>query len=207
MVPAVSTAYEDRAPADSPDEDSGAPQEEQPANLYASLGDITNLAVVRSVSCLFTRIVPFGIEGVAQTLSARRELTLEHSRQWLNHVGLRHSIEELEGDPEIIAATREILNESAAKLADEFRLSLDYYGTQQGAAAINEIVFCGAGTTVPDSSSGFRSSLDIPVAYPGPPRFSTSTRRRLRVSPFPSASHWRADRAPRRPDPTRAPPP
>ena len=138
------------------------PPQEQPANLYASLGDITNLAVVQSASCLFTRIVPFGIEGVAQTLSARRELTLEHSRQWLNHVGLKHSIEELEGDPEIIAATREILNESAAKLADEFRLSLDYYGTQQGAAAINEIVFCGAGTTVP----GLVERLQVELGYP-----------------------------------------
>jgi type IV pilus assembly protein PilM len=162
VVPAVTTAYEDRAPADAPAQDSVTPPEEQPANLYASLGDITNLAVVRSVSCLFTRIVPFGIEGVAQTLSARRELTLEHSRQWLNHVGLKHSIEELEGDAEIIAATREILNESAAKLAEEFRLSLDYYGTQPGAAAINEIVFCGAGTTVP----GLVERLQVELGYP-----------------------------------------
>ncbi len=161
-APAATTAYEDRAAGESAVAPAGMLADDQPANLYASLGDITNLAVVRSTNCLFTRIVPFGIEGVVQTLAERRELTLEHSRQWITHVGLHNAIEEIEGDAEIIEATRTILNESAAKLADEFRLSLDYYGAQEGAAAISEIVFCGAGTTVP----GLVDRLQVDVGYP-----------------------------------------
>ena len=55
---------------------------------YCNLGDVTNLAVARGSSCLFTRVSSFGIEGIAQRVAERRELTLEHARQWLVHVGL-----------------------------------------------------------------------------------------------------------------------
>lgn len=162
VAPPPATAYEDRAAGETGVASAGMLAEDQPANLYASLGDITNLAVVRSPNCLFTRIVPFGIEGVVQKLAERRELTLEHSRGWLNHVGIERGIEDIEGDPEIVAASREVLEECAAKLADEFRLSLDYYGAQEGAAPISEIVFCGAGTTVP----GLVDRLQTDLGYP-----------------------------------------
>ena len=59
-----------------------------PARLYCNLGDVTNLAVARGSTCLFTRVSPFGVEGIAQKLAERRQLTLEHARQWLVHVGL-----------------------------------------------------------------------------------------------------------------------
>ena len=62
-----------------------------PAQLYCNLGDVINLAVARGSACLFTRISPFGVEGIAQQLAERRQLTLEHARQWLVHVGLERS--------------------------------------------------------------------------------------------------------------------
>ena len=64
-----------------------------PAKLYCNLGDVTNLAVARGSSCLFTRVSPFGVEGIAQKLAERRQLTLEHARQWLVHVGLDKPVE------------------------------------------------------------------------------------------------------------------
>jgi len=140
-------SYEERMAAAGGEGETAIPM--PPARLFCALGDVTNLAVASGSTCLFTRISTFGMEGIAQRLSERRELTLEHSRQWLRHVGLVDSPEEIDGDPEIIAAAREALEEGVRKLADELRLSLDYYGTQDGAVAVEEIVFCGAGSAVP----------------------------------------------------------
>lgn len=134
----------------------------QPARLYCNLGDITNLAVARGTSCLFTRISSFGVEGIAQRLAERRELTLEHARQWLGHVGLKRPLEEIEGDPEILSAARDVLTEGVQRLAGELRMSLDFYGAQEGAVAIEEVVACGAGTAI----EGLIPRLGVELGYP-----------------------------------------
>jgi type IV pilus assembly protein PilM len=120
-----------------------------PTALYCNLGDVTNLAVARGSTCLFTRISPFGVEAVAQRLAERRTLSLEHARQWLVHVGLERPVPEIEGDPEIVSATREALEEGSSKLADELRLSLDFYGAQDGVPKVEKIVVAGPGSTIP----------------------------------------------------------
>ncbi len=141
-----------------------------PARLYCNLGDVTNLAVARGSSCLFTRIAAFGVEGIAQKLAERRQLTLEHSRQWLNHVGLERPVEAVDGDPKHIAAARECLADGAAKLADELRLSLEYYGAQEGAVAIEGIVACGPGAMIPGLVERLQRDLGHPftIAKPTP---------------------------------------
>jgi len=140
-----------------------------PARLFCNLGDVTNLAVARGSACLFTRIAAFGVEGMAQKLAERRELTLEHSRQWLSHVGLEEPEEAIDGDPEHIAAARQCLTEGASKLADELRLSLDYYAAQEGAVAIEDVVACGPGTTIPGLVDHLQRSLGRPftISQPG----------------------------------------
>lgn len=120
-----------------------------PAVLYCNLGDVTNLAVARASTCLFTRVSPFGVETIAQSLAERRTLSLEHARQWLVHVGLERETFELEGDAEIISAARETLEQGASKLADELRLSLEFYAAQEGAPAVESIVVAGPGSTIP----------------------------------------------------------
>ncbi len=124
-------------------------QESMPTKIYCNLGDVTNLAVARGSSCLFTRVSPFGVEGIAQKLAERRRLTLDHARRWLVHVGLDSPVEGIEGDSETISAARDSLAEGAARLVDELRLSLEYYAAQEGAMAIECIVACGPGTTIP----------------------------------------------------------
>ena len=97
-------AYEERAAAHASGEQGVVLTENHaPAKLFCNLGDVTNLAVARGSSCLFTRIASFGIEGIAQKLAERRRLTVEHSRQWLIHVGLEQPVEAIEGDPEHMA--------------------------------------------------------------------------------------------------------
>ena len=43
---------------------------------------------------------------MASELAERRGLTLEHARGWLRHVGLLVPIDDLDGDPEIVAEAR-----------------------------------------------------------------------------------------------------
>ena len=120
-----------------------------PAKLYCNLGDVTNLAVARGSDCLFTRIAAFGVEGIAQRLAERRQLTLEHARQWLTHVGLESPTEGVDGDPETVGAARDALLEGASRLADELRLSLEFYAAQEAAVPVSGVVACGPGTTIP----------------------------------------------------------
>jgi type IV pilus assembly protein PilM len=166
FVAAPTISYEERIAAGANAEPVAA--EIRPARLYCNLGDVLNLAVAQGHSCVFTRTSPFGVEGMAQKLAERRSLNLEHSRQWLNHVGLDRPLEEIDGDPEIISATREVLVEGANKLADELRLSLQYYGAQDHALAIERIVACGPGTMVPGLVDRLQTELGQPFAVGGP---------------------------------------
>jgi type IV pilus assembly protein PilM len=120
-----------------------------PTRMYCDLGDVTNVAVARGSTCLFTRVCPFGMEGIAQRLAERRQLTLEHARGWLTHVGLEAPVESIDGDPAIVSAARDSLAEGASRLIDELRLTLEYYAAQEGAAPVDGVVACGSGTTVP----------------------------------------------------------
>ena len=130
-----------------------------PTVLYCNLGDVTNLAVARGSTCLFTRISPFGVEAIAQRLAERRTLSLEHARQWLVHVGLERPVLEIEGDQEIVTATREALEEGASKLGDELRLSLEFYGAQEGVPGVERIVVAGPGSTIPGLTDRLAAGL------------------------------------------------
>jgi type IV pilus assembly protein PilM len=162
-------SYEERIGSHAQGEPAVAVQEAHvPARLYCNLGDVTNLAVARGSSCLFTRIAAFGIEGIAQKLAERRELTLDHARQWLTHVGLEQPVESIDGDTQHVAAARECLAEGAAKLADELRLSLEYYGAQEGAVAVESIVACGPGATIPGLVERLQRDLGHPFTIARP---------------------------------------
>ncbi|MFL5906490.1 MAG: type IV pilus assembly protein PilM [Solirubrobacterales bacterium] len=120
----------------------------QTTTLYCNLGDITNLAVARGGKCLFTRVAPFGMESIAQRVADGQGLGLEDARDAALDVGLEEPVDSFE-DEESAVGTREALEEGASKLVDELRLSLDFYGAQEGAAPIDHVVLCGPGSSVP----------------------------------------------------------
>lgn len=136
--------------------------EAPPAKLLCNLGDVTNLAVVRGKTCLFTRVAGFGLEGIAQKLAERRELTLEHSRLWLTHVGMLAPIDEIDGDPEIVSATRKVLEDGVAKLAEEVRRSLEYYRAQADAVTVDGAIACGPGTVINGLVEALQAELGQP---------------------------------------------
>jgi type IV pilus assembly protein PilM len=147
-------------------------QPQVPATLYCNLGDVLNLAVARGTTCLFTRMSPSGVEGMAQRLAERRGLTLEHARQWLIHVGIDRPLGLIEGDPEVVEATTAAIAEGAAKLADELRLSLQYYAAQDGAQPIESVVACGPATAIPGLVERIQHDLAYPVSVGKPAALS-----------------------------------
>jgi type IV pilus assembly protein PilM len=145
-----------------------------PANLegrlYVNLGDITNLAFARGTACVFSRVLNFGTEGIAQNLAQKSGLTLEHARQWLVHVGLETPLDAVEGDPQIVAGTRDALNSGAARLSDELRRSFEYYATLENASQISSVTVSGAGVAIPGLVDQLRAQIPLPLdaAIPGP---------------------------------------
>lgn len=156
------------------------------AALYCSLGDVTNLAVARGDACLFTRVSYAGLESISARLVSARGLMPEHATQWLSHVGLERPVEQLEGDAETVAEARRALEEGVTSLIDELRLSLDYYGAQEGALPVERIVLCGAGSAIPGLGPRMEAGLGLPIAVSRPAalaRFEEADAARLTV-PF-----------------------
>ena len=121
----------------------------QTTTLYCYLGDITNLAVARGGECLFTRVAPFGIENIAQRVAEGQQVPLEEARELLLDVGLEEDDRGIRARAGLASSTREALEEGAAKLADELRMSLDFYSAQEGASPVDRVVLCGPGSTIP----------------------------------------------------------
>jgi type IV pilus assembly protein PilM len=149
-------------------EAAGAPgvepgQRPDEAVLYCNVGDVTNLAVARGRSCLFTRVSHAGLEAISARLAAARGLTPEHAFQWLSYVGFDRPVEAIEGDPETVAEARLALEDGLASLLDELRLSLDYYGAQEGALPVARIALSGAGSAIPGLAPRMEERLGTPI--------------------------------------------
>lgn len=145
-----------------------APARPQEAVLYCNVGDVMNLAVARGRACLFTRVSNAGLAGIAGRLAAERSLSAEHATQWLAHVGLESAPEELDGDPETVADARRALEEGVTGLADELRLSLDYYRAQESAVPVVRVVLCGPGSTIPGLATRMEEGIGVPIAVSRP---------------------------------------
>jgi type IV pilus assembly protein PilM len=146
-----------------------APGGSEGAVLYCNLGDVMNLAVARKRACLFTRVSSAGMEPIATRLGAESGLSPEHARQWLAHVGLNDEPAQVEGDAHTVESARRALEEGSHALADELRLSLDYYRAQEGAVAVDRIVLSGHGSAIPGMAERMQTVLGLPISVARPP--------------------------------------
>jgi type IV pilus assembly protein PilM len=159
-----------RALAGAGEPQDGAEPAERPAAavLYCSVGDVTNLAVARGRSCLFTRVSSAGLEAISEALAGSLGLTAEHAAQWLTHVGLEAPVDQVEGDPQLVAEVRRALEDGVTTLLDELRLSLDYYGAQEAALPVERIVLCGPASAIPGLAPRMEAGLGLPIAASRP---------------------------------------
>ena len=133
--------------------------------LYLSVGGLTNLALARGTHCEFTRVVGGGLEAVAVELAGRRGLTHEHARGWLTHVGLEMPLEDVDGDPEVAAETRQVLADGVRRIAGEVRNTIDYHLSQSelGTAPVERCVLTGAASGVPGFADALADELHMQV--------------------------------------------
>jgi type IV pilus assembly protein PilM len=143
------------------------PDHEQPSDLgtmYCYVGGLTNLAIAVGPNCVFNRVLPNGFESMAAALAERKGLTLEHSRQWLKEVGLAREIENIDGEREIIEEARTILTNGARRIADEVRLSLEYYRSAvPDARPVERVVIAGPGVAIAGLPQALEAELGLAV--------------------------------------------
>lgn len=175
-VPGAETALQDPtadgaglavAAADGLDGSNGTlpvPDPDSLATVYCYIGGLTNLAIAVGKNCVFNRVLHNGIESMAATLAERKGLTLDHSREWLRHVGLERDLNNIEGEREIIEETREVLDNAARRIADEVRLSIEYYhSTVPDAPRVEAAVMSGPGIALAGLNELFAHELALPV--------------------------------------------
>jgi type IV pilus assembly protein PilM len=131
--------------------------------LYVSVGGMTNLAVAVGTTCVFTRVVAHGTEAMAAELAERRELTLEHARGWLVHVGMLTPTDDVEGDPEVVVEARAVLGEGIRRISDEIRNSLDFQRAQPGAAEVGHAVLTGPAVSIPGFCDQLGEEIQLPL--------------------------------------------
>jgi type IV pilus assembly protein PilM len=144
-----------RALADHTDVDAGV--------LYINVAGLTNVAVASGGHCLFTRAAAGGLHQMVHALADRRSLTLEHAHQWLTHVGLEEPLASVEGDAEVVAAARAILEEGIHQLADAVRNSLNFYRMQQNAENVDRAVLTGPAVAIPGFADHLATALGMSV--------------------------------------------
>jgi type IV pilus assembly protein PilM len=154
-------ALKDRsAPPPSSAEMGGAPL---PTSLYCHLGDVTNLAVARGNECVFARVSPFGIETIADRLASRQGIAIDEARDLIMEVGLEEDVE-LFDQKGAAAVARDALEEGATKLSEELRMSMDFYGAQDGVTPVDGVVLCGPGSTIPGLPERIQAGLTLQVS-------------------------------------------
>ena len=130
---------------------------------YVNVGGITNLAIAVGTTCVFTRVIPYGIESVAGELAERRGLTLEHAHGWLKHVGMLTPVEDIEGDSEIVVEARHVLTEGVRRIGDEVRNSLDFHVMQDGSTPVERVVLTGPALAIPGFSEQIGQQIGVVV--------------------------------------------
>jgi type IV pilus assembly protein PilM len=131
--------------------------------LYMAVGGLTNLAVAKGSMCLFTRASGGGVEALAIDLAETCQLTLDHARGWLEHVGLRNAVEDIDGDEAIVGAARRVLLDGARRIAADVRNSLDFHLAQGGSGVVERAVLAGPASAIPGFDDALCSALGMPV--------------------------------------------
>ena len=131
--------------------------------LFVNVAGLTNVAVASGGYCLFTRAAAGGLDAMVHSLADRRGLTLEHSVQWLTHVGLEQPLADVEGDPDLVGGARAVLEDGVHQLADAVRNSLNFYRMQQNAEPVARAVLTGPAVSIPGFADHLGRALGMPV--------------------------------------------
>lgn len=134
------------------------------STLYAHIGGVVTLAVADGSLCRFARTVPGGMDAAVETLAERRYLEPAHAAGWLLHTGLETPLTAVDGEPGIVREARAVLEETARRVADQARSTL-----QVGASgAVGRIVVGGPGAAIAGMAEALGAELGLPAEVAEP---------------------------------------
>jgi type IV pilus assembly protein PilM len=81
----------------------------------------------------------------------------------MTHVGLSAELEGVEGDPDLVAATRGALEDGVRELADSIRTSLNFYRTQDSSETVELGFVTGIAVTIPGFVEKLSEHLRLPL--------------------------------------------
>ena len=172
----------------------GPEQAHAGAVLFCNVGDVTNLAVAKGRSCLFTRVSPVGLDDMAASLASSRRPRPASTRGCGSSTSASSQpLEQIEGDPAMVAEARAALEHRrrrpARRAAPLARLLRRPGGARSRSSAI---VLCGPGSAIagPRRADG-AGARPADRDRPAPKRSPASTPPPPPASPSPTASPWR----------------
>ena len=123
------------------------------ARVHCHLGGVTNLAVAVGASCLFTRPL------AAQALDRRAEAAPPPSPQPARYYSPASAP---------VPAAPSGAERAVSALAEEIRLSIDFYMAQADARWVREVVLSGPGAVRPGLVEDLHEALSLPVSLAEP---------------------------------------
>ena len=81
----------------------------------------------------------------------------------MSHVGLVAPLDGIEGDMDLVAATRTALEDGVRELADGIRTSLNFYRTQDAAETVELGVVTGPAIAIPGFVEKLSEALRLPL--------------------------------------------
>ncbi|MFY9488597.1 MAG: type IV pilus assembly protein PilM [Solirubrobacterales bacterium] len=135
---------------------------------YVNFGDMVNVTIAEGQVCKFTRATPNGYEAMLARLSQRVNLTHEHAQMWADYVGLSAPLQSLQGEPDIIQATREELATAVDQLSNDVTASIDFHTAQESMAHVSRILFSGPGASIPGLTESLAARTGLIVETPAP---------------------------------------
>ena len=78
-------------------------------------------------------------------------------------MGLLAELDDVDGDEDLVAATRTVLEEGIHELADTVRNSLNFYRTQEGAEPVEEGIVTGPAVAIPGFVETLSEQLKLPL--------------------------------------------
>ncbi|MBI4897164.1 MAG: pilus assembly protein PilM [Actinobacteria bacterium] len=135
---------------------------------YVHFGDMVNVTLAEGQICKFTRATANGYEAMLARLRERVNLTHEHAQMWADYVGLTAPIQSLQGEPDIIQATREELAAAVDQLSNDVTAAIDFHTAQETTAYVSRILFSGPGSSIPGIAESLAARTGLAVEIPAP---------------------------------------
>lgn len=135
---------------------------------YLHIGDVVNVTLGQGQLCKFTRATPSGLHATIGRLRDRAQLTADHASMWIDHVGLTSPLGAIDGDPEIVSATREELLSMVDQLGSDVNAAVDFHNAQEPDARVTRIVVAGPGSKLDGVAASLaeRTNLQVSVSAP-----------------------------------------